>query len=78
MSRAIAEADLSIYSAHVDNYGERAVDAFYVRTATGGKLTEAKARHALQHALNEVLGEEEQAAQKARPRLQRAKASMAR
>ncbi|HET9161033.1 MAG TPA: [protein-PII] uridylyltransferase, partial [Caulobacteraceae bacterium] len=78
LSRAIAEAGLSIYSAHVDNYGERAVDAFYVRTAAGGKLTDAKARHAVQNALREVLALEDQSAQKGRPRLQRAKASMAR
>jgi [protein-PII] uridylyltransferase len=78
LSRAIAEADLSIYSAHVENYGERAVDAFYVRTATGTKLTDAKARNALQTALAEVLAEEDQPVQKGRPRLQRAKASMAR
>ena len=78
LSRAIAEADLSIYSAHVDNYGERAVDAFYVRTAAGGKLTDAKALGALQAALTEVLADEDQQTTKGRPRVQRARASVAR
>ncbi len=35
------EAGLSLQSAHVDCYGERAVDAFYVSDANGGKLVEA-------------------------------------
>ena len=30
LARILAEAELSIQSAHIDNYGERAVDAFYV------------------------------------------------
>jgi [protein-PII] uridylyltransferase len=33
---------LSIQSAHIDGYGERAVDAFYVQTAEGGKVTETR------------------------------------
>ena len=78
LARAIAEAGLSIHSAHVDNYGERAVDAFYVRTTEGGKLTDAKACNALQNALTEVLGDDDQQAAKGRPRVQRARASVAR
>jgi [protein-PII] uridylyltransferase len=78
LARAIAEAGLSIHSAHVDNYGERAVDAFYVRGPQGGKLTDAKACNALQSALTEILGDDDQQATKGRPRVQRARASVAR
>jgi UTP:GlnB (protein PII) uridylyltransferase len=35
LARAISEQGLSIISAHIDSYGERAVDAFYVQTAAG-------------------------------------------
>jgi [protein-PII] uridylyltransferase len=81
LARPIAEAGLSIHSAHVDNYGERAVDAFYVRTAEGKKLTEAKALNALQATLQGVLGDDdddETPSAKGRPRMQRARASVAR
>ena len=43
LARVLAEAELSIQSAHIDNYGERAGDAFYVVTRQG-KLTEPTAR----------------------------------
>jgi [protein-PII] uridylyltransferase len=78
LARALSETGLSIQSAHIDNYGERAVDAFYVRTAEGGKLTDGKAGNALQSRLSEVLVEEDQQTPKGRPRLQRARASVAR
>jgi [protein-PII] uridylyltransferase len=78
LARALSEAGLSIQSAHIDNYGERAVDAFYVRGPDGGKLTDGKACNALQSRLSEVLVEEDQQAPKGRPRLQRARASVAR
>ncbi|HWE99521.1 MAG TPA: [protein-PII] uridylyltransferase [Caulobacteraceae bacterium] len=39
LARALTELGLSIQSAHVDNYGERAVDAFYVVAPDGEKLT---------------------------------------
>ena len=55
LARALSEADLSIQSAHVDNYGERAVDAFYVVTADGGKLTDATRIAALHARLTDVL-----------------------
>ncbi len=77
LASAISRAGLSIQSAHIDNYGERAVDAFYVQEG-GGKLTPRKAQ-ALKIALMNVLGEAEASAQ---PRgglsLERARASVAR
>lgn len=79
LARAISDAGLSIISAHIENYGERAVDAFYVTTAAGQKLTDAKKQAALKTALLAVLNAEEpRATGKSRPRLQRARASVAR
>jgi len=76
LSRTLADAGLSIHSAHVDNYGERAVDAFYVNNA-GRKLADSKALGQLKSALMDVLNHED-AAPRGRPRLLRARASVAR
>ena len=38
ITRALADLDLDIVSAKVQTLGEQVVDAFYVRSATGGKL----------------------------------------
>ncbi|HUZ14354.1 MAG TPA: [protein-PII] uridylyltransferase [Caulobacteraceae bacterium] len=75
LARILAEAELSIQSAHIDNYGERAVDAFYV-VARRGKLTEPRRAAAVRARLLEALEDAEAAA--ARPRLQRARASAGR
>jgi [protein-PII] uridylyltransferase len=40
LARAISDQKLSIQSAHIDGYGERAVDAFYVVGADGQKLAD--------------------------------------
>jgi [protein-PII] uridylyltransferase len=74
LARAISEAGLSIQSAHIDNYGERAVDAFYVVTAEGGKLTDGAG--ALRARLTELL--EAADATSVAGRLQKARASVAR
>jgi [protein-PII] uridylyltransferase len=75
LARVLAEAELSIQSAHIDNYGERAVDAFYVVTRDG-KLDDAHRQSAVRARLMEALEDAETAA--GRPRLQRARASAAR
>jgi [protein-PII] uridylyltransferase len=75
LARILAEAELSIQSAHIDNYGERAVDAFYVVTRKG-KLTEPQRTAAVRARLLEALDDTESAG--ARPRLERARASAAR
>ncbi len=75
LARILAEAELSIQSAHIDNYGERAVDTFYVATRRG-KLTEPRRAAAVRARLMEALEDAEAAA--ASPRLQRARASAAR
>jgi [protein-PII] uridylyltransferase len=43
-------------SAHVDTYGERATDVFYIQGADGGQLTDARVIAALVDALEGVLG----------------------
>jgi len=75
LARILAEAELSIQSAHIDNYGERAVDAFYVVTRQG-KLTDPQRAAAVRARLLEALEDAESAA--ARPRVERARASAAR
>jgi [protein-PII] uridylyltransferase len=76
LTRTMANAGLSISSAHIDGYGERAVDAFYVVQADGGKLKDPKRTTALKAALHEVLAEGDKGAGKLR--MQRARASVAR
>ena len=75
LARVVAEAELSIQSAHIDNYGERAVDAFYVVTRQG-KLTEPTRAAAVRARLLDALEDAESAA--TRPRLERARASAGR
>ena len=75
LARVLAEAELSIQSAHIDNYGERAVDAFYV-VARDGKLIDPRRIAAVRARLTEALAEAE--APQGRLRLERARASAAR
>jgi [protein-PII] uridylyltransferase len=75
LARILAEAELSIQSAHIDNYGARAVDAFYV-DGGDGKLVDPQRSAAVRARLLEALEDAETAA--ARPRVQRARASAAR
>jgi len=79
LARTIADAGLSILSAHIDGYGERAVDAFYVVGPNGKKVTDPRRMTALKSALLAALDEAEAApVAAARPNLQRARASVAR
>ena len=79
LAGVLAEAGLSIVSAHIDSYGERAVDAFYVTDSAGWKVTEIRRLNALKSSLMEVLNEGEAAVRpRSRARLQRARASVAR
>jgi [protein-PII] uridylyltransferase len=76
LARQLSEAGLSIQSAHVDSYGERAVDSFYVVAADGGKLTNPALIAQVRQGLLDIL---EAADASARPRrLTRARASPAR
>ena len=78
LTRTLADAGVSIQSAHVDNYGERAVDAFYVTEPTGSKLTDAKRVGALKTALGAVLQDVESEPTRPRLKLERARSSVAR
>jgi [protein-PII] uridylyltransferase len=55
VTRALAELDLDIRSAKVSTVGPQVIDAFYVRTAEGAKLTDpahqAEVERAVLHAV---------------------------
>jgi [protein-PII] uridylyltransferase len=69
---------VSVQSAHVDNYGERAVDAFYVQEPDGSKLSPQRGE-AVRAALFEVLEQAEPASGvRTGRRVARARASVAR
>jgi [protein-PII] uridylyltransferase len=74
LARVLAEAELSIQSAHIDNYGERAVDTFYV-VGRQGRLDEPVRAQAVRNRLMEALDDAETPASS---RLERARASAAR
>jgi [protein-PII] uridylyltransferase len=76
LARVISDSDLSIQSAHVDNHGERAVDAFYVVTSEGRKLTDRERLADLRRRLMDVLDVADTQARSGR--LPRARASSAR
>ncbi len=78
LARTLADTGLTITSAHIDGYGERAVDAFYVTGPEGTKLTDARKGNALKTALLTALTEDESETPKPRSNLQRARASVAR
>jgi [protein-PII] uridylyltransferase len=69
LARTLAQAELSILSAHADNYGFRAVDAFYVVDAEGAKLTDPERVAALKRALAGVIEPPEAARAPARAAL---------
>jgi [protein-PII] uridylyltransferase len=55
LSRTLTDHDLSIRSAHVASFGERAVDSFYVTDARGRKLTSDVLLDEVHQALEAVL-----------------------
>jgi [protein-PII] uridylyltransferase len=79
LAEVIADSGLSIISAHIDGYGERAVDAFYVVDALGRKIQDpglvSRLRADLTAALELAEGE---GPGRSRAHLQRARASVAR
>jgi [protein-PII] uridylyltransferase len=79
LAKPISDAGLSILSAHIDGYGERAVDAFYVVDAEGKKVTDAKRMNGLKGDLMAALEATDDApATRPRANLQKARASIAR
>jgi [protein-PII] uridylyltransferase len=57
LARALSDATLSIQSAHIDGYGERAVDAFYVVDSEGKKVADAEVVGKVRTRLAEVLAQ---------------------
>jgi len=77
IARTVATSGLSIQSAHIDCYGERAVDAFYVSSPDGTKVKDARQLGALRQSLTAVMQDAEPTT-KPRLKLERARASVAR
>ena len=80
LAHVYTEADVSINSAHIDTYGERAADVFYVQERGGGQITNPRRIAAVRAKLEEVLRAAEPAApaDPARSPLAVARASTAR
>ncbi|HCX66827.1 MAG TPA: bifunctional uridylyltransferase/uridylyl-removing protein, partial [Rhodobiaceae bacterium] len=57
LSRALFHLGLTIGSAHITTYGERAVDVFYVKDVMGHKVTNANKKKAVHRHLQEALAD---------------------
>ncbi len=55
LTAALSRLGLTIVSAHVATYGERAVDAFYLKTSSGDKITDAKLLSRIEKSVMQVL-----------------------
>jgi [protein-PII] uridylyltransferase len=55
LAHVCAEAKVSIISAHIDTYGERASDVFYVQEKGGGQITDKRRTAGLRSKLEAVL-----------------------
>ncbi len=55
LTRALADLNLSIGSAHVGTYGEKAIDVFYVTDLTGAKVEDPTRQKRIRAALLKVL-----------------------
>jgi len=51
LTRALSRLRVSVVSAHVATYGERAVDVFYVQARDGEKITGSKRQNNIEKAL---------------------------
>ncbi len=63
LTRALSDLSLTIGSAHIGTYGEKAVDVFYVTDLTGGKIVSKARQRRIHEALEAVFaaGHEEKA-----------------
>ena len=61
LARALFECRLMVNSAHVTQFGERAVDTFYVTDLTGGKVTSKERLKAVEQALLAAAAEPKEA-----------------
>src|SRR5690606_20205218 len=60
LARALVEQKLMVTSAHITNYGERAVDTFYVTDLTGGKVQSSDRLKGIERALLDAASDERQ------------------
>jgi [protein-PII] uridylyltransferase len=56
VTRALFDCDLDVVSARVSTIGHEVVDAFYVRTAEGAKLTDPTRLEAVEEAVRAAAG----------------------
>lgn len=54
LTKAIADLSLTIGSAHIGTFGERAIDVFYVTDLTGMKVTDRKRQNKIRSALGGI------------------------
>ena len=59
LSRALSDQKVSIFSAVIATYGERAVDTFYVKDLFGHKIANPNRQTRIEDALHEVLSRED-------------------
>lgn len=79
LAEALSDAGVNVLSAHIENYGERAMDVFYAAERAGGKITNASRRAAIRRKLLAALSDGDVEPPKAGAReLARARASDAR
>src|SRR6201999_1939098 len=57
LAYALFQSKVTIHSAHVATYGERAVDTFYVTDLTGDRITQPARLKALERRMLEAAGE---------------------
>jgi [protein-PII] uridylyltransferase len=57
LTRALFVAGLTIHSAQIATYGERAVDVFYVKDGFGLKITHSQRIEAVREKMLEALGD---------------------
>lgn len=65
LTSALTDLGVVINSAHIATYGERAVDAFYLKTAEGAKITDRRLQQSIEKKLLQALGETAKTAPKA-------------
>ena len=78
LAHVLAEARVSITTAHLDPYGERVSDVFYVQEEGGGKIVHPDRIDSLQERLEDVLAAGEPPADRSKRALTVARASTAR
>src|SRR3546814_11720883 len=59
LTYALFQAKVTIHSAHIATYGERAVDVFYLTDLIGEKITSQQRLKTLEKSLTEVAGGKE-------------------